>query len=175
MRKSWSFCLLIGLLLAGGGCGPSISTALQREAGPQVDFAALSAHPDRYRGRLMILGGEVIGATPWNNGSLLIGDQRQLDERLFPVDDTSGGTFVVESDQWLNPNSYVPKSKVVVAGVAKGQKNGLPLLKAREIKLLAPPTWEKFYYPVPRDWYPPEMAYWYTPPYFDPYFGAGWP
>ncbi len=175
MRKSGSFCLLLGLLLAVGGCAPAISTTLQREAGPPVDFAALSAQPDRYTGRLLILGGEVMSVTPWGNGSLLTVDQRQLDGRLNPVGDTSGGSFAVESDQWLNSQWYLPKSKVVVAGVAKGQKNGLLLLKAREIRLLAPPTWEKFYYPVPRDWYPPEMEYWYTPPYFDPYFGDGGP
>jgi outer membrane lipoprotein len=173
MRKSGSFCLLLGLLLAGGGCAPAISTALQREAGPPVDFAALSAHPDRYKGRLLILGGEVMSVTPWDNGSLLTVDQRQLDGRLYPVGTTSGGSFAVESDQWLNSQWYVPKSKVVVAGVAQGQENGLLLLKAREIRLLAPPTWEKFYYPVPRDWYPPELEYWYTPPYFDPYSNEG--
>jgi outer membrane lipoprotein len=173
MRKSGSFCLLLGLLLAVGGCAPAISTTLQREAGPPVDFAALSAHPDRYKGRLLILGGEVMSVAPWGNGSLLTVDQRQLGRRLYPVGDTSGGSFAVESNHWLDSNWYLPKSKVVVAGVVEGQKNGLPLLKAREINLLAPPTWEKFYYPVPRDWYPPEMEYWYTPPYFDPYFGNG--
>jgi outer membrane lipoprotein len=173
MRKSGVFCLLLGLLLAGGGCAPAISTALQREAGPPVDFALLSAHPDSYKGRLLILGGEVMGVTPWRDGSLLTVDQRPLDGRLNPVGDISGGSFAVESDQWLDSNWYVPKSKVVVAGVVEGQKNGLLLLKAREVNLLAPPTWEKFYYPIPRDWYPPAMEYWYTPPYFDPYRDEG--
>jgi outer membrane lipoprotein len=175
MRKSGSLCLLLGVLLAAGGCGPAISTALQREAGPPVDFAALSAQPDRYKGRLVILGGEVMSVTPWDHGSLLTVDQRQLDERLNPVGDISGGSFAVESDQWLNSEWYLPKSKVVVAGVVQGHKDGLPLLKAREINLLAPPTWEKFYYPISRDWYPPNMEFWYTPPYFNPYFADGGP
>ena len=51
-------------------------------------------------------------------------DQRQLDDRLFPVGAASGGTFLVESNEWLNSNKYVPKSKVVVAGVVVGQKDG---------------------------------------------------
>ena len=67
---------------------------------------------------------------------------------------------------------YLPKSKVVVAGVVEGEKDGRLLLKARQVTLLAPPTWEKYYYPVPREWYPPELEYWYTPPYFDPYRGG---
>jgi starvation-inducible outer membrane lipoprotein len=172
MPRSGSFWLAVGLSLAVG-CGPAISTNLQQEAGPGVGFAALSAHPDRYKGRLEILGGEVMSVTPRGTGSLLAVDQRQLDARLFPVGAASGGTFLVASDVWLNPDEYQPRSKVVAAGVVEGQENGRLLLKARQVTFLAPPTWEKYYYPVPREWYPPELEYWYTPPYFDPYRGGG--
>lgn len=173
MRRSGRVWLIFGLILAAGGCGPAISTSLQQEAGPRVSFTELSARPDTYKGRIEILGGEVMSVAPWENGSLLTVDQRQLDERLFPIGTTSGGTFMVESDEWLNSAVYVPKSKVVVAGVVEGEKDGRLLLKARQITFLAPPTWEKWYYPVPREWYPPGMEYWYTPPYFDPYRGGG--
>ncbi|MFA5111025.1 MAG: Slp family lipoprotein [Desulfobaccales bacterium] len=166
------FWLILGLVLAAG-CGPAISTNLQQEAGPPVDFAELSAHPDKYKGRLEILGGEVMGVQPWGQGSMLMVDQRQLDARLFPIGTASGGTFLAESADWLNSGYYLPKSKVVVAGVVEGQKNGMLLLKARQVTLLEPPTWEKYYYPVPREWYPPELEYWYTPPYFDIYRGGG--
>ena len=172
MRLTGSFGLIFGLILAAG-CGPAISTSLQQEAGPPVSFAELTAHPDRYQGRLEILGGEVMEVTPWNNGSLLTVDQRQLDDKLFPIGTTSGGTFLVESDQWLNSNAYLPKSKVVVAGVVAGEKSGRLLLKARQVRVVALPAWDKFFYPVPREWYPPGMEKWYTPPYFDPYRGGG--
>ena len=172
MQSSGSFWLIFGLSLAVG-CGPAISTGLQQEADPRASFAELAARPDQYKGQLTILGGEVMSVTPWGTGSLLAVDQRQLDERLYPVGAASGGTFLVSSDVWLNSNDYLPKSKVVVAGVVEGKKDGLLLLKARQVTLLAPPTWEKYYYPVPREWYPPELEYWYTPPYFDPYRGGG--
>ena len=172
MPRSGSFWLTVGLSLAVG-CGPAISTNLQQEAGPKVSFAELSAHPDRYKGQMMILGGEVMSVTPRGTGSLLAVDQRQLDERLYPAGTASGGTFLVASDVWLNPDEYQPKSKVVVAGFVEGLEDGRLLLKARQVTFLAPPTWDKFYYPVPREWYPPELEYWYTPPYFDPYRGGG--
>jgi outer membrane lipoprotein len=172
MHRSGGFWLILGLSLAVG-CAPAISTGLQQEAGPQVSFAELAAHPDKYKGRLVILGGEVMSVTPWGTGSLLTVDQRQLDARLYPVGTTSGGTFLVSSDVWLNSNEYLPKSAVVVAGEVKGEKDGRLLLKARQVRLLAPPVWEKYYYPVPREWYPPELEYWYTPPYFDIYRGGG--
>jgi starvation-inducible outer membrane lipoprotein len=172
MHRIGSFWLIFGLSLAMG-CGPAISTSLQQEAGPRVGFAELAAAPDQFKGRLTILGGEVMSVTPWGTGSLLAVDQRPLDDRLYPVGNASGGTFLVSSDVWLNSNEYVPKSKVVVAGVVEGQKDGRLLLKARQVTFLAPPTWDKYYYPVPREWYAPELEYWYTPPYFDPYRGGG--
>jgi starvation-inducible outer membrane lipoprotein len=171
MPRPWRFTLLFGLILAVG-CVPAIEASLQQEAGPRVSFAELSAQPDRYKGRLTILGGEVMSVTPWKQGSLLTVDQRQLDDRFYPVGADSGGIFLVGSDGWLNSNKYVPKSKVVVAGVVEGQKDGWLLLKARQVTFLAPPTWEKFSYSVPREWYPPELEYWYTPPYFDIYRGG---
>jgi len=171
MHRSGNFWLIFGLLLALG-CGPAIGTNLQQAVGPRVSFAELSAHPDKYQGQLEILGGLVMSVQPWGQGSLLEVDQRQLDERLYPVGTASGGTFWVESAQWLTSSSYLPKSAVVIAGTVAGQKDGRLLLKAKEVTLLAPPVWEKYYYPVPREWYPPELEYWYTPPYFDIYRGG---
>ena len=168
--KLW-FLLLPALALAA--CAPAISTSLQQEAAPQVDFADLSAQPNKYKGQLVILGGLVMSVQPWKDGSLLEVDQRPLNNRLFPVGSASGGTFLVQSEEWLNSNWYVPKSSVVVAGLVEGEQGSVPLLKAKEVTLLAPPTWEKYYYPVPRSWYPPELEYWYTPPYFNPYISGG--
>jgi starvation-inducible outer membrane lipoprotein len=165
--------LTLALLLAVTGCGPAISTSLQQQAGPPVSFAELSAHPDQYRGRLEILGGLVMSVQPWGRGSLLTVDQRRLDDKLYPIGTVSGGTFLVESDQWLSPSQYQTKSKVAVAGVVAGAKNGFLLLQAREVTFQGNPDWEKFYYPVPREWYPPELEYWYTPPYWDIYRGGG--
>ncbi len=112
---------------------------------------------------------------PWGQGSLLSVDQHDLDRQRFPAGAASGGTFLVESAEWLNPASYQPKSKITVAGVVLGQRNGLLLLKAEKIHLWEGPTWEKWYYPVPPEWYDsdPNLRYWFTPPYFDPWYGGG--
>jgi starvation-inducible outer membrane lipoprotein len=152
---------LAGLL----GCGPAISTSLQQQTGPPVIFADLAAHPENYQGRLVLLGGEVMSVTVKNGGSLLTVNQQNLAPNLRPVG-ASGGNFVVESAEWLSPGSYVPQRKVTVAGVFKGRKDGLPWLEARQIFL-----WEHPYklIAVPKEWYPPELEYWYTPPYYDPW------
>ena len=115
------------------GCGPAISPSMQQEAGSQVGFAELAAHPDQYQGRVEILGGEVVAVQPLGQGSLLSVDQHELDSHLFPSGAASGGTFLVESAEWLNPATYQARSKVTVAGVVAGRKDGHLLLQARQI------------------------------------------
>jgi starvation-inducible outer membrane lipoprotein len=170
-RISW---LILGACVALAGCATTVSTTMQPETGPRVGFGELAAHPEKYQGQTKILGGEVMQVQPLGQGSLLSVDQHDLDSHLFPATGASGGTFLVESDEWLSPGTYLPKSKVTVAGVVAGQKNGFLLLKAKKIHLWEGPTWEKWYYPVPRDWYDydPNLEYWYTPPYFDPWRGS---
>ncbi len=173
MKKISWLILGVGALLAG--CAPAISPTLQKESGPKVSFAELSAHPERYQGQTKILGGEVMQVQPLGQGSLLSVDQHELDNHLFPGGGASGGTFLVESEEWLNPATYQPKSRVTIAGVVAGQRNGMLVLTAKKIHYWEGPTWEKWYYPVPRDWYDydPNLEYWNTPPRFDPWYGGG--
>ncbi|MCX5893484.1 MAG: Slp family lipoprotein [Deltaproteobacteria bacterium] len=167
-------CLILGACLALVGCASTVSTTMQPETGPKVGFAELSSHPEKYVGQTKILGGEVMQVQPLGQGSLLSVDQRELDNHLFPSTGASGGTFLVESEEWLSPASYQPKSIVTIAGVVAGRKNGLLLLKAKKIHVWEGPRWEKWYYPVPREWYDydPNLEYWNTPPYFDPWRGG---
>jgi starvation-inducible outer membrane lipoprotein len=167
------------VLMALAGCGPAISTGLvqqaAREPGAPGNFAALRANPEKYQGKLVILGGEVISASRQDGKSLLAVNQRELDPRLQPYGPGYGGTFYVESDEYLSPSSYAANRKVTVAGVVRGRVNGAPLLQARQIHLGDYPPWEKWYYPVPREWYggDPALEYWFTPPYFDPWRTKG--
>ncbi|MFI5329692.1 MAG: Slp family lipoprotein [Desulfobaccales bacterium] len=169
------FWLILGACVALAGCASTVATNMQPETGPRVGFAELSAHPEKYQGQTKILGGEVMQVEPLGQGSLLSVDQHDLDNHLFPAAGASGGTFLVESDEWLSPDTYLPKSKVTVAGVVAGQKNGFLLLKLKKIHYWEGPRWEKWYHPVPPDWYDydPNLEYWFTPPYFDPWRGGG--
>ena len=167
--------LIVLMLALLAGCATGISPALQQQAGPPMDFAALKAHPEHYQGKLVILGGEVMTVQPLGQGSLMTVNQQEMNMLGDPRGAPSGGTFVVESAQYLSPDTYQPKSTVKVAGVVQGRRGAYPLLQAREVIFNAPPVWEKWYYPVPREWYnsDPNLEYWFTPPYFDPYRGGG--
>jgi len=180
MRKNliWTAALVCFL-----GCAPAVSTSLQQQAGPPVKFAELAAHPQKYQDHVVILGGEVMKVEPSGQGSLMAVNQFDLDDKLYPaaaglvsnVDGKSRGTFLVESDEYLSPDTYQPGSRVTVAGMVAGQRRGILLLKAREVHYWEGPRWEKWYYPVPREWYDydPNLEKWYTPPYFSPWFPNG--
>lgn len=176
---SWIYSISLILCLGLMGCGPAISPALTQQArletGAPSGFAALKANPEQYQGKLVILGGEVMSVS-WKDGkSLLAVNQRELDPRLQPYGPGYGGTFYVESDEFLSPSYYVANRKVTVAGVVQGRLDGAPLLKARQIHLGDYAPWEKWYYPVPREWYggDPALEHWFTPPYFDPWRNRG--
>ena len=160
-------CGLIVLTLLAGGCGPAISPGLLQQARPTLDFAQLQAQPETFQGRVVVLGGEIIYLERQGAKSVLLISQKPVDVRLRPLEKApAGGQFLVESEQWLAPDAYVPQRKITVAGVVSGSRQGLLLLQARELYL-----WEHPFklVPVPKDWYDPALEYWYTPPYFDPY------
>lgn len=167
MQKIIKLGLLLLLLLSG--CGPVISRQLIQEAAPRVDFADLKSQPEKYRGKMLILGGEIVRDQQGLKKSLLGINQKELDAKLRPADeDKFGGMFLIQSEHWLSPGTYVPNRKITVAGVVLGQQHGLPLLQARQLYLWEHP--DKLI-AVPPEWYDndPVMEYWYTPPYFNPW------
>ena len=169
MKTKWLWVLVLAWLT---GCVPAIAPSLQKQA-TAVDFAALSAHPEQFKGRLVILGGEVMSLKPWGkDGTLMTVSQQAMSQLGNPRGAPSGGTFVVESDKWLSPGTYQPRSTVKVAGMVEGRRDGFLLLKAKEVVFNAPPVWKKWFFPVPPEWYgnDPSLEYWYTPPYWNPWF-----
>lgn len=165
INLSW---LLLTLVLALLGCGPPFSFTPAPQGDPPLDFAALSAHPDKYQGRAVNLGGEVMSVLTTDRGSVLTVNQLTLDARFRPRDDSpSGGSFLVHSDRWLRADDYLPRRKVTVAGTFMGRQNGLPLIKAQDIYAWEPP--DQLVIPPWMYDYDPNLKYWFTPPYFDPW------
>jgi starvation-inducible outer membrane lipoprotein len=146
LKLTCSLCFFLAL----AGCGPAISSSIKHYAGPPFTFADLEAHADQYQGQLVVLGGEIMKVQPQGNGSLLTVNQIPLDAHKQPIKNApTSGTFVVESDHWLNPDEYAAKSKVTVHGVVKGRLSDLPLVEARQIHL-----WEISIYKPPLLSYP---------------------
>ncbi len=165
--------LLLVLFAAAwlGGCAPAYVAGAGQTAG---DLAALTADPQAARGREVRLGGEIVSLSHREGKSLLTVRHRELDARGRPEGQASGRTFLVESERFLSPSYYVPGRQVTVTGTVAGSRDGRLLLAARDLRLGDYPRWEKYYHPVPREWYDgdPALEYWFTPPHFDPWHGG---
>jgi len=134
---------LVSVLLFSGGCTHYISQSSRAQADRSVDFSQLSASPDAYRGKLVMLGGTVAKLDYGPEGTRLEVTEHRLDRRELP-DETipSGGRFLATTTRPLDSCTYKPGALVVLVGNVVGQKSeqfpgtaaGAPVIAVREIR-----------------------------------------
>lgn len=178
---------LIGLVaLAGAGCVHTISDAVRRQADTAISFAQLRANPEAYKGRTVILGGQLIQVHNVPEGTLLEVLHKPLDAYERPLlTDRTEGRFMVLCDGYLDPAVYAQGREITVAGRVLGWRTGpvgeleyaYPLLSCLELHLwprLVPAT--PRYAPYPW-WYwdPWYWDPWYRRPYHHPFWRPGYP
>jgi starvation-inducible outer membrane lipoprotein len=134
-------------------------------------FAALIADPEAARGQEVRVVAEVQSLEFKEGRSFLTVSQQLPETRGRARRPVLGPTFLVVIPRFLSPRHYFPQRQVFITGTVAGKAGGFLLVEAREIELGAYPVWEKYYYPVPPEWYDydPALEQWYTPPYFDPW------
>ena len=95
-RKSHYLWVLIGwLALIGMGCTHLISEPMRQQAQPPVSFAELRTNPEAFKGRTVILGGEILQTTNLREGTRLEILQRPLSGSETPrLTDTTCGRFM---------------------------------------------------------------------------------
>ncbi len=160
--------LAAALLAISSGCGGVISKQLREEAVPFESFRELRETPERYRGKTVILGGEIIETRNKADGTTLAILEKPLERGEKPKSsDETGGRFLVRFPQYLDPVLFAAGRKVTVAGTVVGVEEErigerpypYVVLNGREVHLwqktvTAPPTG----YPYD-PWYP----WWYEP------------
>lgn len=125
-----SFRLLL-LVLSGllAGCAASVLPAsLQLQVDRTLAFAQLKDSPDSYRGRLVIVGGEVLSAKRLKEGTRIEVLQIPLEDSQAPGKDrtTSEGRFLAMQQEFLDPATLPPGTRVTIAGEVTGATT-LPL------------------------------------------------
>lgn len=154
--------LLFGFIILFQGCVYPISKGLVERTDKAITFEILQADPDRYKGRLVILGGSIAEITGMVEGSLIDVKQTPLDYWGRPIR-TSGarGRFLVYTPVYLDPNIYAPGSEITVAGEIEGTtlklpgkteltKYTYPVLVSKELKL-----WPRKRSPDEPNWWDP--------------------
>jgi outer membrane lipoprotein len=168
---------LIGCLaLVGLGCAHVVSAPLRQQAEPSIAFAELRANPEAFKGRTVILGGEILQTTNLREGTRLEILQRPLNSSGAPtLTDTTGGRFMAFCQEYLDPAVYAPRRRITVAGQVLGSHTGkvgevdylYPLISCEELHLFPSASAELRRYAG----YP----WWYYDPYFYPWAPGFYP
>jgi outer membrane lipoprotein len=166
----WSTLIVLLILPVALSCAPVIKRDLMSRAIVNPSLKALQKEPDRYRGRLFVLGGKIVRTRVTDEGSL-------VEAVVLPVDDYgyisdypyTGGRFIARLKTEagiLDPAMFREDLEVTVAGVFRELREGridegrylFPLFDIEEIHLWeeAEPTYYIiepfpgwFYYPYP--------------------------
>lgn len=113
--------LLAGMVLVAG-CASVIPEALRGEVDREVRFSDLHPNPDRFEGRMVVLGGRIAALRPADGVT-------ELEVREFPLEEErqsprlsaqSGGRFLVAHKGSLDPDRYRPGRLVTIVGVVQG-------------------------------------------------------
>jgi outer membrane lipoprotein len=171
MRARIMPVLLVGLFLSG--CAHVMSEESLRLVDYRITFADLKRSPETFIGKYVLLGGTIAGVKNKKGGGELEVLQAPLDSSDKPEETHySGGRFLVDSPDFLDPLVYKTGRRITVVGEVKGKKTRTideveyiyPLVAAVEIHLFERYEADRFYY------YP------YPPPfYYDPFWDPWWP
>lgn len=162
---------VVMMLFLVSSCAPVISKQLRQQVDKSLSFGLLSADPENYKGKIVILGGVIIQTTPKPGETKVEIVQKNLDFFNEPEnEDKSDGRFLVRADGFLDPEIYKKDRKITVAGEVIGSETRkldeldyrYPVVKAMEMKL----------WPKPRPMPPP--YYWGYPYYWGPYYWGPW-
>lgn len=113
--------LLAGIVLVTG-CASVIPEALQEQVDREVQFSDLHPDPDRFEGRMVVLGGRIAALRPADGVTELEVRELPLEkQRESPrVSAQSGGRFLVAHHGSLDPDRYRPGRLVTIVGVVQG-------------------------------------------------------
>lgn len=129
------------------GCAHVVSEGLRSQVDTSIPPSLLFADPEAYRGRVVILGGDIVSTENTSNGTTVEVVQKPLDHRGRPqVSDRSVGRFLVLFDGYLDPLIYQKGKLITVAGEIIGRTvrplgqmdYSYPLIKSRELYLIEP-------------------------------------
>ena len=119
----WIFPLLVAL--ATTGCGHVISDTVRRQVDPTVSLSALRTNPEAFKGRMALLGGQIVQTHNTPEGSSLEVLHKPLDRVDRPtLTDYSEGRFMALCDRYLDPAVYTRGRDVTIAGQVLGARAG---------------------------------------------------
>jgi outer membrane lipoprotein len=140
-----------GVLLCG--CSPPFPKELMDQVDRGVSFADLKGKPDRFRGKLVMLGGTIVELRNVKAGTQMEVLQRPVDREGRPeYRDVTGGRFLVDVPEFLDAAVYQSGRAVTIIGTVDGERMQplseieyrYPVLTAKQVHLWPPYTGPRF-------------------------------
>lgn len=140
----FNYFLILMAIYLFSACAPLFNREKMKEVDLEVTFSALIKAPERYAGRILILGGEIIKIDFKEGTTWIEVWQLPLDWRKKPKEsDESGGRFLAISTDFLDPAIFSPGRKITMMGLVSGGKTlfigekeyHYPVLKIQEVHL----------------------------------------
>jgi outer membrane lipoprotein len=108
-------------------CATPISEQALKQADPGITFSELVKNPEKFKGRVVVLGGQVVSTTVKESGTWVEVVQKPLDGKHEPKDtDDSMGRFLIEYADFKDPAIYAQGRKITVVAEVQGKRT-LPL------------------------------------------------
>jgi len=132
---------------AAAGCSPPFPKELLEKVEKSVPFTALQKDPDKYAGKLLMIGGIIVDTKNLKEGTRIEVLQMTLDGEGRPeLTDDTGGRFLVMTQQFLDGAVYHRGRLITVVGeVAAPQVLPLgeieyhyPVITAKALHLWSP-------------------------------------
>lgn len=116
------FLMAMLVLLAGCASTSIIPEPLEPQIDKAVTFSQILESPDSYRGKVLVLGGEVLKAKAMNGGTQLEVLQLPLNDDQEPVTDRteSKGRFFAWQKEFLDPATIADGTRVTIVGEVTG-------------------------------------------------------
>lgn len=178
MKSTWVYYFVSVLLsivcLIAAGCQHTISETLRQQAVPAVSFQELRADPDAFKGRTVILGGDILKTQNTQQQTSIEILQKPLDRFEAPlITDQTAGRFIAQCDQYLDPAIYDQGRQLTVAGKVLGSYAGqvgeadylYPLISCAEMHLWPRVSHDPAYPVYPYPWRLHHRYPWYFLPY----------
>jgi outer membrane lipoprotein len=144
--------LLAAVIVSTAGCTRTFPSQVTDRVDKSITFSDLMRDPGSYKGKWVMLAGDIVAARPEKDGSTYIEVlQRPADRRGRPLrTNKTEGRFIAVSKQFLDPTVYARGRVITIVGEVIGDSvkplgamvYRYPLLKVEVVHL-----WEPSYGP----------------------------
>ena len=155
-------CASVVFFLVIIGCVAPFSKEMRKQVDRSLTFSMLVADPERYKDKMVILGGEVIITSPLEKTTEVEILEKPLGWDWRPKTEGAQGRFILVVNKFLDPVVWKQGREVTVLGKVLGQREGKIGEKAYIYPVLEAIEWHL--------WVPIPPAGYYYEPFWDPLF-----